>query len=105
MPNRRLSMRMIKEVLRLHHSSGLSQKQISKALGCSRGAVAEYLHRAQAAGLGWPLPDDLDDAQIERRLFPPVAPTKSRPLPDFNYIHAELKKKGVTLVQLWAEYR
>lgn len=98
-------MRMIKEVLRLHHSSGLSQKQISKALGCSRGAVAEYLHRAQAAGLDWPLPDELDDAQIERRLFPPVAPAKSRPLPDYNYIHGELKKKGVTLVQLWAEYR
>jgi len=98
-------MRMIKEVLRLHHSSGLSQKQISKALGCSRGAVAEYLHRAQAAGLGWPLPDELDDAQIEQRLFPPVERPNSRPLPDFNYIHTELKKKGVTLIQLWAEYR
>lgn len=98
-------MRMIKEVLRLHHSSGLSQKQISKTLGCSRGAVAEYLHRAQAAGLSWPLPEELDDVQIERRLFPPVPSSNSRPLPDFNYIHTELKKKGVTLVQLWAEYR
>ena len=98
-------MRMIKEVLRLHHSSGLSQKQITKALGCSRGAVAEYLHRAQVAGLSWPLPDDLDDVQIERRLFPPRTSTKSRPQPDFNYIHTELKKKGVTLIQLWAEYR
>jgi transposase len=98
-------MRMIKEVLRLYHSSGLSQKQISKALGCSRGAIAEYLHRAQAAGLSWPLPEDLDDAQIESRLFPPTTPAKRRTLPDFNYIHAELKKKGVTLIQLWAEYR
>jgi transposase len=98
-------MRMIKEVLRLHHSSGLSNKQISKALGCSRGAVAEYLHRAQAAGLSWPLPDGLDDEQIERRLFPPSTPGQRRPLPDFNYIYTELKKKGVTLVQLWAEYR
>lgn len=98
-------MRMIKEVLRLHHSSGLSNKQISKALGCSRGAVSEYLHRAKAAGFSWPLPDELDDAQIELRLFPPVAAVHSRPLPDFNYIHTELKKKGVTLLQLWAEYR
>ena len=56
-------------------------------------------------GLSWPLPDDLDDVQIERRLFPPTRPTKSRPQPDFNYIHTELKKKGVTLIQLWAEYR
>jgi transposase len=96
---------MIKEVLRLYHGSGLSQKQISKALGCSRGAIAEYLHRAQAAGLNWPLPDELDDAQIERRLFPPRAQSNKRPLPDFAYIHTELKKKGVTLIQLWAEYR
>lgn len=98
-------MRMIKEVLRLHHSNGLSQTQIGKALGCSRGAVAEYLHRAHAAGLSWPLPDELDDAQLERRLFPPKTQDQSRPLPDFNYIRTELKKKGVTLIQLWAEYR
>jgi len=65
-------MRMIKEVLRLHHSCGLSIKQIHKALGCSRGAVSEYIHRAQAAGLSWPLPEELDDAQIEARLFPAV---------------------------------
>ena len=98
-------MRMIKEVLRLRHSSGLSHSQISKALGCSRGAVAEYLYRAQAAALTWPLPDDLDDTALERRLFPPVARSKNRPLPDFGYIHTELKKKGVTLFQLWAEYQ
>lgn len=98
-------MRMIKEVLRLHHSCGLSIKQISKALGCSRGAVGEYLHRAQAAGFSWPLPDELDDVQIERRLFPPAVKLRGKPLPDFNYIHTELKKKGVTLIQLWSEYR
>jgi transposase len=96
---------MIKEVLRLHHSTGLSQTQIAKALGCSRGAVAEYLYRANAAGLSWPLPDELDDGQLERRLFPPKSHEKSRSLPDFNYVHTELKKKGVTLIQLWAEYR
>lgn len=98
-------MRMIKEVLRLHHSCGLSNKQISKALGCSRGAVSEYIHRAHAAGLSWPLPDELDDCQIEQRLFPPVVKLQGRTLPDFKYIHTELKKKGVTLVLLWAEYR
>lgn len=98
-------MKMITEVLRLHHSCKLSNKQISKALGCSRGTVAEYLHRAESAGLAWPLPGELDDAQIELRLFPPVAPKHRRPLPDFNYIRAELKTKGVTLIQLWAEYR
>lgn len=98
-------MRMIKEVLRLHHSCGLSYTQISKALRCSRGAVAEYLHRAEAAGLSWPLPEELDDTQIERRLFQPAARFRGKPLPDFIHIHTELKKKGVTLIQLWAEYR
>jgi len=98
-------MRMIKEVLRLHYSCGQSNKQISKALGCSRSTVAEYLHRALAAGLSWPVPDELDDEQIERRLFPPVVSTGAKPQPDCVYIHTELKKKGVTLVQLWSEYR
>jgi transposase len=97
-------MRMISEVLRLHHS-GLSIKQISRSLGCSRGAATEYIHRARAAGLSWPLPAELDDAQLENRLFPRMPLARRRPLPDFNFIHTELKKKGVTLSQLWAEYR
>jgi|LakMenE01Jun11ns_1017448.scaffolds.fasta_scaffold9917928_2 transposase len=98
-------MRMIKEVLRLHYSCGLSHKKISKAIGCSHGAVAEYIHRAQAAGYTWPLPEEIDDAQLEKRLFPPSIKHKGKPQPDCNYIQSELKKKGVTLVQLWSEYR
>jgi transposase len=98
-------MKMIKEVLRLHHSCGLSNKQISNALGCSRGAIAEYLHRAKAAGLAWPLPEEFDDAQVEHRLFPRAPKGHERPLPDFNIVVSELKKKGVTLLQLWSEYR
>ena len=99
-------MRMIKEVLRLHYSCGLSQKKISKALGCSHGTAAEYIHRAQAAGLAWPLPDELDDAQLERQLYPPrAAKSGSRAQPDCATMREELKEKGVTLVQLWAEYR
>lgn len=98
-------MKMIKEVLRLRYSCGLNKKEISKAIGRSRGAVAEYLHRAQAAGLSWPLPDDMDEAQLEQRLFPPITPRQKRPLPDFGAIHIELQKKGATLLQLWAEYR
>lgn len=95
---------MITEVLRLHHS-GLSIKQISKSLGCSRGAVSEYISRSKAAGLPWPLPAEHDDAWLEQRLFPPMPPARRRPQPDFNYMHAELKKKGVTLMRLWSEYR
>ncbi|MBX9569036.1 MAG: IS21 family transposase [Candidatus Obscuribacterales bacterium] len=98
-------MKMIREVLRLHHSCNLNNKQISDALGRSRGAVTEYLHRAKAAGLTWPLPEDLSDTELEQRLFPKIDNKKKRPLPDFSEIHLELQKKGVTLLQLWAEYR
>ena len=99
-------MRMIKEVLRLHYACGLSHKKISAALGCSHGSVADYIHRAQAAGLTWPLPDELDDQQLETKLYPPVlVKSASRAQPDCVYIYQELKRKGVTLVQLWAEYR
>lgn len=90
-------MRMIKEIFRLYHLCGMSQKQIAKALGCARGTVSEYLHRGEVAGFTWPLPDELDDAQIEQRLFPVREHSRaSRPEPDWAYIHSELKKKGVT---------
>lgn len=98
-------MRMISEVLRLHHSLGFSNKKISAALGCSRSTVAEYLHRAQSAGLSWPLPEGQDESSIESRLYPAVPKSSTRPQPDFGWIHFELSKKGVTLIQLWAEYR
>lgn len=105
MTNQRLSMRMIREVLRLYHACRLSQKKISKSLGCSRGAVAEYIHRAEAAGLTWPLSDDIDDEQLEHRLYPPRAEMAQRPQPNCAYMYLELKLKGVTLIQLWAEYQ
>ena len=63
-------MRKIKEVLRLKYSHALSERQIARSCGISRSTVAEYLMRARAAGLGWPLPDDLDEAGIEAKLFP-----------------------------------
>jgi transposase len=97
---------MIKDVLRLYYSSGLSHKKISKALGCSHGTVAQYIHRARAAELSWPLPAELDDSQIERLLYPPsTAKADAKPQPDCIKMHEELKKKGVTLSQLWIEYR
>ena len=67
MPTERLSMRKIQEVLRLH-AAGRSQQDISRSCGIGRSTVGEYLQRAHAAGLSWPLPDDLDTAGLERRL-------------------------------------
>ena len=64
MPRERLSMRKIKEMLRLKHQAGLSNRQIGRSCGLSHTTVATYLARAEKAGLGWPLPDTLDEDQL-----------------------------------------
>src|SRR5262249_38081144 len=67
---------------------------------------ADYLVRARAAGLGWPLPAAMDDADLEARLFPAAPrPAVARPPPDFGAVHTELRRKGGTLELLWVEYR
>ena len=107
MPRKRLSMRQVHEVLRLKWASGLSDRQIAQRLGLSRPTVAAYVQRAQAAGLSWPLPEGLDEAALERLLFPPPpAHSAFIPLaPDWAQVHQELKRKGVTLLLLWQEYK
>ena len=77
MPTERLSMRRIREVLRLKHASGLSERLIARTLQISNGAVNSYLQRARVAGLAWPLPDPLDDEALER-LQPLVHPVDDR---------------------------
>src|SRR5215470_13210755 len=106
MPQERLPMRKIREVLRLK-AGGLSKRRIAASLGISATAAVECVQRARRAGLSWPLPDDLDDAVLELRLYPPPSTTKSeqRPLPNWAIIHRELKRPGVTLQLLWQEHR
>jgi transposase len=100
-------MRKIQEVLRLKWSQGLSNRQIAKACGIARPTVGEYLRRAAEAGLAWPLPAGLDEANLERQLFPPPPslPAPVRGEPDWSLVHQELRRKGVTLFLLWQEYR
>src|SRR5215472_6087888 len=107
MPAERLSMRQIREVLRLRYASKLPQRAIAKSLGLSQGAVSGYLSRARATGVVWPLPDDLDDVQLEAMLFPPPPDIAGdqRPMPDWALVHRELRRPNVTLALLWEEYR
>ena len=107
MPRERVSMRKIKELLRLKFESGLSIRQIAASLHIGVGSVHDYLARVRIAGLDWPLPETLTEQQLEERLFPqPVAPSgDSRPRPDWKHLDTELKRKGVTLRLLWEEYR
>jgi transposase len=107
-PNKRLSMRKIKEVLRLSHDCQLKHRAVARSCGIARSTVAEYLRRAGEAGLGWPLPEDLDEGRLEALLFPPppAVPAQERPQPDWQRLHLELKRqKGVTLFLLWQEYK
>jgi transposase len=107
MPSERLSMRHIRELLRLKFENGLSGRLIAASLGLSKGAVHDYLGRLAAAGLSWPLPEYLSDTELERRLFPgpPSAGSAGRPEPNCAYVDAELRRKGVTRALLWQEYR
>jgi len=102
----RLHMRQVREVLRLKWECGFSDRKTARGCGLSRPAVAEYVKRATAAGLSWPLPAALEDGALEARLFPP-APVHvgPRPLPDLPTMHRELARKGVTLMLLWEEYK
>jgi transposase len=106
MAQSRLSMRKIRDVLRLS-AAGLSKRQIAASLGIGPTAAGACLRRARDAGISWPLPDDLDDDALERRLYPaPAADAKDwRSLPDWPVVHRELRRKGVTLQLVWEEYR
>ena len=107
MPAERLSMRNVREVLRLTYACGMSARMIARSLGIGRTVVRDYIRRAQAIGVTWPLPPELDEPALERKLFASLggSPPPVKPLPDWGCIHAELRRRGVTLALLWQEYR
>jgi transposase len=99
-------MRKIREVLGLSLAEGLSPRQVAASLSVSRITVRRYLERARLVGLEWPLPEGMDDHDLEQRLFgPPPPPSVTRPLPDWATVRRELRRKDVTLQLLWLEYK
>jgi transposase len=105
-PRPHIGMRKIKDVLRLALGKGLSLRQVSTSLALPHTTVADHVRRAREAGLGWPLPADMDDQALEAKLFGhPAGPERPRPTPDWAKIHLELRRKGVTLMLLWLEYK
>lgn len=108
MPAVRVTMRKIKEVLRLRFGLKLSIRSIARSCSLSSGCVLSYLQRFEVAGLTWPLLEDLDDAALEAKLFPSVtdSPARGAPLPDFPRIYQELRRhRHLTLSLLWQEYK
>ena len=107
MANNRLSMRKITEALRLHFEhDDRTNREIAQAIGISPTTVGQYLRRAREVGITYPLPEGLDDAAIEFRLFPPVVLADIIQLePDWIWVHQEMRRKSVTLDLLWQEYK
>lgn len=105
MPRRRSEMRRVKEVLRLSHTLGYSHRQIGQSVRMPRTTVGDYLARAEAAGVTYAAIADLDEAEVEARLFTQPAPSPDRPVPDWAAVTREMAKRGVTLMLLWEEYR
>lgn len=92
-----------REILRLD-SLGLNKTQIADACDCSRTTVIAVLRRAEEAGLCYPLPESLSDKELSSKLHPSVQEKPVYKMPDYEYVHKELQKSGVTLKLLWLEY-
>ena len=101
----RLTMKKIKEILRLKHEAGLSNRAIAGACKISNSTVGEYLRRAKAAGISWPL-GELSEDEIYQKMFgePTPLPENAKPLPEWEEVQKELRKKGVTIHLIWIEY-
>jgi len=92
-----------REILRLN-SLGILKQGIAKSCGCSRNTVANVIKTAEEKGLKWETAAGLNNKELAKQLFPD-GPNKSvYKIPDWNYIHREMAKSGVTLSLLWAEY-
>jgi transposase len=104
--SRGISVRKISEIFRQRFELKLGYRDIAKSLGLSISTISDYLARAKTANITWPLPEGVTEQELYDRLFLPVrAVIKERSLPNWQYIHTELRKKGVTLQLLWREHR
>lgn len=105
MSNTRLSMRKVKEILRLNLDVGHTYRDVAMSAGVSVGVVSKIVNRAKRSGLTWADVAPLDEAALEVRLNGPIAVAGvARDEPDPVWIHLEKKKPGVTLELLHIEY-
>ena len=105
-PRPHTAMRKIRDVLRLSLGQGLSLRQVSASAQVPFSTAADYVRRARQAGLSWPLPEGLDDDALQARLFrTEERSAEDRPLPEWPMVHQEMRRKGVTLMLLWLEYK
>ncbi|MBX3710252.1 MAG: transposase [Gammaproteobacteria bacterium] len=101
----KISMRKISEILRQRYDLKLTYREIARSQNISTSMVSEYIWRAKAARFDSKLPEGITEEELYQKLFLPVTQTATRPLPDWQMIHQELRRKGMTLRLLWREYR
>jgi len=106
MATKRLSMRQLREILRLRLHAKLSMRQIRDSLKLSLGAIQKAVSQAEALGLHWEIIEQLDDQQLAIKIYPQADTSISRKnqLPDWIEVYQELKRKGMTKQLLWEEY-
>jgi len=106
MAQRRVCVRKIKEVLRLKYALHKPQREISRISGIGKTTVHEYIRRAKAAGLSWPLPEELTEDSLGKMLFPGESgPSGEKATIPFLHIWEELRRPHVTKALLWEEYK
>src|SRR5437899_9607358 len=106
MAQNRLSMHQIQEILRLKHQNKLTVREIARSCGLPASTVGDYLKRAAAAGLNWPMPERLSEQELLQKLMAtPVEHTApGAALPNWPTILKELGRNGVTVLLLLQEY-
>lgn len=105
MAQRKLTMRKIKEILRLKWEMEFSNRQVATSVNITHRTVGEYIKRAEKAGLTWQEAQKMEESELEKRLFPPKTATlKTRPQPDWQQVDEEMKGKHVTRMLVWEEY-
>lgn len=82
----------------------MSKRSIAASCGSSRNTISSVLERAEKCEISWPLSGDVTDGDLQGYLYPEKSMKHSHRMPDYDYIHKELAKKGVTLTLLWEEY-
>ena len=92
-----------REILRLR-SLGLNHSQIAVSAGIARQTVITTLTRAITVGVDWHSAESLSDKELATTLFPPASTKPVFTMPDYEYVHREMSKPGVTLQLLWFEY-
>ena len=101
-------MRKINEVLRLKFDVGLGLRQIARSCSIGLGTAHEYLQRAEAANIAWPLGPEWDDDRLETALFDGLPRSRAAvlPMPDFADLHRQRQQHSrLTEQLLWEEYR